>query len=99
MAIGMIYFCAGGVRLAVLSVVAGTHLLNLAIDQQVGDVVRFFYSAAGLQLLRKPVAVAKARDIIGVWEPLIIPQSSVSYHEFMNLLLSNPSHPALGSFC
>ncbi|KAF8361656.1 hypothetical protein PRIPAC_88579, partial [Pristionchus pacificus] len=56
----------GGVRLAVLSVVAGTHLLNLAIDQQVGDVVRFFYSAAGLQLLRKPVAVAKARDIIGV---------------------------------
>ncbi|GMR59683.1 hypothetical protein PMAYCL1PPCAC_29878, partial [Pristionchus mayeri] len=54
----------GGLRTAILSIVSSTHLFNLSIHSSVGDIIRFFYHAAGLSLPRVPVAVVKALKLI-----------------------------------
>ncbi|GMS80804.1 hypothetical protein PENTCL1PPCAC_30459, partial [Pristionchus entomophagus] len=53
----------GGLRTAILSVVAATELFNLEFDRQVGDVCRFFSKAAGAHVLKTPVAVTRAIEI------------------------------------
>lgn len=57
----------GGLKEAILSVVAATSLCNLQFHPVVGDVVRFFYLAAGLKIVhaeKVPKSIEKALKVV-----------------------------------